>query len=83
MSRERRAGARWQEIIHLVDSRGPWAERGKQEASGRQRKVGKGGNILCPNVTHRSSCSHRNKISLTDNKYPSGANAMRLLISVV
>lgn len=46
MSREREAGARWQEIIHLVDSRGPWTERGKQEPRGRQRKVGKVG-ISC------------------------------------
>ena len=46
LSRERGAGARWQEIIHLVDSRGPWTERGKQEPSGRQRKVGKVG-ISC------------------------------------
>ena len=57
MSRQREAQAKWQEIPHLVNKKGPWADR-KQETSGlirtqtfwgnkcpggRQRKVGKGG----------------------------------------
>lgn len=29
-------GARWQETIHLVNSGGPWADRGKQETSDRR-----------------------------------------------
>lgn len=57
------AGARWQEIIHLVDSRGPWTER-KAGTTWQTEKGGKGGNILCPNVTHCSLYSHCNKISL-------------------
>ena len=31
LSREMGAGARWQEIMHLVDTGGPQTERGKQE----------------------------------------------------
>ena len=31
MRREMGSGARWQEIMQMVNSRGPWADKRKQE----------------------------------------------------
>ena len=45
---------------------------------GRQRKVGKGGNLQHLNVTFCSLCPHYNKISLADKKFPSCTQAMTL-----
>ena len=45
----------------------------------RQRKMRQFRNLLCPNVTCCSLCSHYNKISLTD-KYPSCTDTVALLI---
>ena len=50
------------------------------DVSWRQRKVRKGGNLQCPNVTFCSICPHYNKISLADKKFPSCTNAMTLRI---
>ena len=47
---------------------------------GRQRKVGKGMNLLQLNVTCCLLCPHHNKISLADKKYPLCTDAMSLLI---
>ena len=53
---------------------------GEKCPGGRQRKVGQGRSLLHPNVTCCSLCSHYNKISLADKKYPSCTNAMTLPI---
>ena len=53
---------------------------GNKRPGDRQRKVRKGGNLLPLNVTCCSLCSHYNKISIADKKYPSRTDAMTLLI---
>lgn len=59
MSRGKGAGARWQEMTHPVNSKGPREDKGRQGPPGwqettplggkglshRQRQVGKGGNL--------------------------------------
>ena len=74
---------------------GPWTDKEKQESNqtnrklhvgggkcpgGRQRKVGKGKNRQCLNVTFCSLCPHYSKISLANKIFPSCTNAMTFLI---
>ena len=87
----RQGPARWQEIIHLVNSGDPWAKKsrnlqiyrklhslGDTCPGGRQRKVGKAGNLLHRNVTCCSLCSHYKNISLEDKTYASWTYAVSL-----
>ena len=79
---------RWQEIIHLVNDRESWADKtvtsrltetiylGDKDPRGRQRKVKKGGNLWCQNVSFPSLRSHYNIIRLTDKKFPSFIDAL-------
>ena len=46
----------------------------------RQRKMRRGWNLQSPKVTFCSLYSDYNKISLPDKKYPSGTEAMTLMI---
>ena len=74
--------------------RGPWTDKEKQEPpdwqeaahflsdkypGSRQRKAGKVRNLLCPNVTCCSWCSHYNKISLTGKRHSSCTRVVTLL----
>ena len=94
--RETGAGAKWQEIAHLVNSGVPWTDKSRNLQTDRkphilsdmcpgcrQRKVTKGGNLLGRNVTCCSLSSRYYKISFTklaDKMLPSRTNAMTLRI---
>ena len=72
MVRQRKAGT-----STLIGNHTFW---GDKCTGGRQRKVRKGGNLWCLNLTCCSLCSHCNKISLADKKYPLHTDAITLSI---